>query len=194
MKAFARRLTKLYPPRWRARYGREFDALIEDAKLTWRDLLDVMAGAVSAWISQGGNDPMEEIRPRVIDLQDRDIPHGYEFESVIEYPGAPGVTRHFWRELDFGESYMTLYHVSRNFGPAQTMIVSGFKGEIDGDFRTDRTEMLVLRPDGTVRRTQQTVKTWLKYEGIRETLRQTYRSEMRAGLTADEVFQKISAG
>ncbi len=64
---------------------------------------------------------------------------------------------------------------------------------MDGDFRTDETEMLVLRADGMVQRTEQTVKTWLKYDAIRERLRDRYRSGMAAGLTADEIHKQIRA-
>ena len=62
--------------------------------------------------------------------------------------------------------YVTLNHSSRGAEPAQTVLVFGRKGEVEGDFRTDETEMLVLRPDGTIQRTEQTVKTWLKYDAI----------------------------
>jgi hypothetical protein len=69
--------------------------------------------------------------------------------------------------------------------------VLGRKGEIDGDFRTDETEMLLLQPDGTVRRTEQTVKTWLKFDAIRDRLRDQYRSGMAAGLTPDQIHRQI---
>ena len=36
----------LYPPAWRARYGAEFDALLDDANVRWRDLADVLRGAL----------------------------------------------------------------------------------------------------------------------------------------------------
>jgi hypothetical protein len=53
--------------------------------------------------------------------------------------------------------------------------------------------MLVLRADGTVQRTEQTVKTWMKYDAIRDGLRERYRSGMAAGLSPDEIFQQIRA-
>src|SRR5713101_5318126 len=37
----------LYPPRWRRRYGVEFDALLEDVRPGWRELLNVLKGAVA---------------------------------------------------------------------------------------------------------------------------------------------------
>ena len=73
------------------------------------------------------------------------------------------------------------------------MLVFGRKGEVDGDFRTDKTEMLLLRPDGTIQCTEQTVKTWLKYDAIRDGLRDRYRTGMQSGLTPDEIFQRIRA-
>jgi hypothetical protein len=101
------------------------------------------------------------------------------------------LVRGFQREIDLGDSYVTLNHSIRGSQPAQTILVYGTKGEVDGDFRTDQTEMLVLRADGTVQRTEQTVKTWLKYDAIRDALRDRYRSGMAAGLTADEIHKQI---
>jgi hypothetical protein len=97
----------------------------------------------------------------------------------------------FLREVDLDDSYVTLTHSARGSEPAQTILVCGRKGEVEGDFRTDETEMLVLRADGTLQRTEQTVKTWLKYDTIRDGLRERYRSGMRAGQTPDEIYQQI---
>ncbi len=47
----------LYPASWRARYGAEFDALLDDANVRWRDLADVLRGAfimqMTSWKSYG---------------------------------------------------------------------------------------------------------------------------------------------
>jgi hypothetical protein len=191
VKRLARWLARLYPPQWRARYGHEFDALLEDVNLTWRDVFGVALSAL-------GEHYMSEptMSPRIVDLVSRDIPHGYELETVVEYPrddGSRMLVRGFLREVDLGDSYVTLTHSSRGSEPAQTILVCGRKGDIDGDFRTDETEMLVLRADGTVQRTEQTVKTWLKYDAIRVGLREKYRNGMQAGLTPDDIFQQIRA-
>ena len=37
---------RLYPPSWRRRYGVEFEALLEDARSNWRDVFDVLLGAL----------------------------------------------------------------------------------------------------------------------------------------------------
>lgn len=37
---------RLYPARWRTRYGREFEALIEDVEPGWRYGWDVLLGAM----------------------------------------------------------------------------------------------------------------------------------------------------
>ena len=37
---------RLYPRRWRARYGPEFDALMEDVEPDWRELANVWGGAL----------------------------------------------------------------------------------------------------------------------------------------------------
>jgi hypothetical protein len=189
MKPLARFFAALYPRQWRARYGREFDALLQDVNLTWRDVFGV---ALSALGESYMSEP--EAVPRIVDLASRDIPHGYELETLVEYPRQDGnklLVRGFCREVDLGDSYVTLNHTTRGFEPAQTILVFGRKGEVDGDFRTDETEMLVLRPDGSVHRTEQTVKTWLKYDGLRDRLRGRYRNGMQAGQTPDEIRQQI---
>lgn len=189
MKRLALWLARLYPRRWRERYGEEFDALIEDADLSFRDLFDI---AISVLEVEMKTTPSA----RLVDLASRDIPHGYELESTAEYrreDGGSMLVRSFSRELDFGDSYITLNHWSRGAGPAQTVLVFGKKGETDGDFRTDETEMLVLQADGTVRRTEQTVKTYLKWDSIRDRLREKYRKGMAAGLTPDEIHRQIRA-
>jgi hypothetical protein len=134
--------------------------------------------------------------PHIVNLASRDIPNGYELETAVEYPREDGSTllvRSFHREIDLGDSYITLNHSTRGFEPAQTILVCGKKGEVDGDFRTDQTEMLVLQIDGTVQRTEQTVKTWLKYDAIRDRMREKYRSGMAAGLSPDEIHRRILA-
>jgi hypothetical protein len=189
MKRLARRLARLYPRQWRARYGKEFDELLEDTDLTWRDIIDIAWSVLEIEMKTTPS-------PRLVDLAIRDVPHGYELESSAEYPrenGGPMLVRNFCREIDFGDSYLTLNHWSRGDQPAQTVLIFGKKGEIDGDFRTDETEMLVLQSDGTVQRTEQTVKTYLKWDSIRDRLREKYRSGMAAGLTPDEIHRQIRA-
>jgi hypothetical protein len=189
MKRLAHHIARLYPRRWRARYGQEFDALLEDANLGWRDLFDVLLTALEIRMKSTPT-------PRIVNLASRDIPHGYELETAVEYPCVDGSTllvRGFLREIDLGDSYITLSHSTRGFEPAQTILVCGRKGEVDGDFRTDETEMLVLQIDGTIHRTEQTVKTWLKCDAIRDRMREKYRSGMAAGLSPDEIFHQIRA-
>ena len=189
MKRLARWFARLYPRWWRARYDHEFNALLEDAPITLLDVFGVVRSALEMRMKP-------TTAPRILDLASRDIPHGYELETAVEYPREDGsrmLVRNFSREIDLGDSYVTLNHWSRGADPAQTVLVYGRKGEVDGDFRTDETEMLVLRADGTVQRTEQTVKTWMKYDAIRDRLRDKYRSGMAAGLSPDEIFQQIRA-
>jgi hypothetical protein len=185
MKRLAFWVARWYPRRWRERYGQEFDALLEDANLTLLDVFGVVRLALEMRMK-----PIAA--PRLLDLSCRDLPHGYELESSVELPlknGVKMVVRSFLRQIDLGDSYVTLTHSSRGSGPAQTILICGKKGEIDGDFRTDQTEMLVLQADGTVRRTEQTVKTWLKYDAMIDRVREKYRS----GLSADEIFRIMRA-
>jgi hypothetical protein len=189
MKRLARWFARLYPRWWRARYDHEFNALLEDASITLLDVFGVVRSALEMRMKATA-------APRIVDLASRDIPHGYELEAVVEYPREDGsrmLVRNFSREIDLGDSYVTLNHWSRGMEPAQTVLVYGRKGEVDGDFRTDETEMLVLRADGTVERTEQTVKTWMKYDAIRDRMRDKYRGGMAAGMSPDEIFQRIRA-
>jgi hypothetical protein len=43
-------LLKLYPPRWRRRYGEEFVALIASQPFSFLTVLDIIGGAIDAWI------------------------------------------------------------------------------------------------------------------------------------------------
>ena len=42
-------LLKLYPPRWRQRYGKEFVALITSQRFSFVTVLDIIGGAIDAW-------------------------------------------------------------------------------------------------------------------------------------------------
>jgi uncharacterized protein involved in exopolysaccharide biosynthesis len=46
VRKWVRLAARLYPASWRRRYGPEFDALIEDASPGWRDVFDVLCGAM----------------------------------------------------------------------------------------------------------------------------------------------------
>jgi hypothetical protein len=183
MKGLALWLARWYPRQWRARYGQEFDALLEDANLTLLDVFGVVRSALEMRMQPTNV-------PRLLDMACRDIPHGYELESSVELPledGGTTLVRSFYRQIDLGDSYITLTHSSRGSGPAQTILICGKKGEVDGDFRTDETEMLVLQADGTVRRTEQTVKTWLKFDVMIDRVRE----KVRRGLSAEDIFRQI---
>jgi hypothetical protein len=45
------RLLRLYPPRWRARYEVEFRALLEEQRPTFADRIDILRGALGAWLN-----------------------------------------------------------------------------------------------------------------------------------------------
>jgi hypothetical protein len=118
MKGLARRIARLYPRHWRLRYGQELDALLEDAPLRWRDLWDV------AWSALEMRMKSERV-PRIVDLASRDVPGGYELESSVEFPrqgGGTTLVRNFCREIDLGDSCVTLNHWTRGAQPAQTAI------------------------------------------------------------------------
>jgi hypothetical protein len=51
MRNWIRLAARLYPARWRQRYGEELDALIEDSGGGWRDVLDVAIGGISVQLA-----------------------------------------------------------------------------------------------------------------------------------------------
>ncbi len=185
LKSLARWLTRLYPRWWRSRYGHEFDALLEDMNLNLLDVFGVVRSALEMRMKSTN-------APRLLEMACRDIPNGYELESSVEFTlddGGTMLARYFYRQIDLGDSYLTLTHSSRGTEPAQTILICGKKGEVEGDFRTDATEMLVLRADGAIQRTEQTVKTWLKYDAMIDRVREKYRN----GLSPEEIFRNIRA-
>ncbi|HTB20969.1 MAG TPA: hypothetical protein VK708_22750 [Bryobacteraceae bacterium] len=185
MKKLAHWLVRLYPRWWQARYAQEFEVLLEDTDVTLCDVIGIVQSALEVRMKPTN-------LPRIVDMACRDIPHGYELESCVELPGANGgstLVQSFYREIDLGDTYVTLSHSSRGGEPAQTILINGRKGEVDGDFRTDETEMLILHIDGTIERTEQTVKTWLKYRAIVDRVRDKYRS----GQSAEDIFRQIRA-
>jgi hypothetical protein len=47
----AQQLVRFYPRRWRERYGDEFVEVVGEKKLSAQQAIDILAGAVDAWIS-----------------------------------------------------------------------------------------------------------------------------------------------
>ncbi len=45
MKKLAKLAARLYPKKWRARYGAELDALLQDSPARWMNLVDILKGA-----------------------------------------------------------------------------------------------------------------------------------------------------
>jgi hypothetical protein len=119
--------------------------------------------------------------PKVIEWKQRDIPHCTEIENELAFPGSGGApvrVRMFMRKIDLGDSYMVFNHLSRNSEAAQTFIVTGTKGEVEGDYREDQVENVFLLADGTVLRTgPQTVKVLL--------------NAPYAGLSPEEILQQF---
>ena len=110
--------------------------------------------------------------PKLTDLKIRDVPHGLEAESATEFISEDGSKRRmrsFVRKVDWGDSYTVFNHFAVDGQPPRTMITSGRKGQIEGDWRRDVIEVVELLADGSVRNyPPQTVPVWLRnplYEG-----------------------------
>ena len=52
MKRLLRVAARLYPRAWRVRYGEEFDALIDEMRPRWRDVVNTVVGALMMQISR----------------------------------------------------------------------------------------------------------------------------------------------
>jgi hypothetical protein len=127
---------------------------------------------------------VQEPKLRVIEQQIRDIPHGMEAELTIERTKEDGSTtthQHFVRKIDLGDSYVTIVHQP----PGGTMILTGKKGALSGDFRHDELELVHLMPDGTVKRfPASTVPVLIKnpFEGDGRPLDERMRDYMQSPL------------
>lgn len=53
MRRWLGRLVRLYPRRWRERYGAEFEALLEDVEPDWAEITNVLGGAMRMQILNG---------------------------------------------------------------------------------------------------------------------------------------------
>ena len=53
MRRWIREAARLYPTAWRRRYGAEFDALLEDVQPDFRELSNVLRGAIAMRIRNG---------------------------------------------------------------------------------------------------------------------------------------------
>jgi hypothetical protein len=47
----AQQLIRLYPPGWKNRYGDEFVAMVGGDRLTVQQVIDIVSGAIDAWLS-----------------------------------------------------------------------------------------------------------------------------------------------
>jgi hypothetical protein len=85
----------LYPAAWRARYGAEFDALLDDANVRWRDLADVLRGAfimqLTSWKSYGKTAVAAAVACAILALAGSFlIPERYESKAVMRIsPQSP---------------------------------------------------------------------------------------------------------
>jgi hypothetical protein len=126
--------------------------------------------------------------PKLTDLRVRDIPHGLESESAVEFLGEDGSrrrTRSFVRKVDWGDSYIVFNHFATDDQPSRTMITSGRKGQIEGDWRRDVIEVVELLADGSARNyPPQTVPVWLRNPFYEATSKEDMLARLRKGPTS----------
>ena len=126
--------------------------------------------------------PIAGKSPKILNWQVRDIPHGMEVEGAIEFTrddGGRRQIRSFVRKVDWGDSYTVFNHIAVEAQPAQTMIISAQKGEVEGNWRRDTFEIVELLPDGSTRRhPPQAVPVWTG-------------TPFSEGLSAEELFARM---
>ena len=52
MRKLAQFVYRLYPRPWRERYGVEFNSLLDDLTLSWRDVVDILSGGLMICITR----------------------------------------------------------------------------------------------------------------------------------------------
>ena len=72
-------LLALYPPRWRRRYGDELRALLASQRFSLHAAVDLMAGAIDAWLE-----------PQKIPMQSDERPEGVTMIGTMKQFGCAG--------------------------------------------------------------------------------------------------------
>jgi hypothetical protein len=148
--------------------------------------------AMVAFFCEGRSEQMDQIAlsapsaaPKLTALRIRDISHGLETESATEFIGEDGIkrrTRSFVRKVDWGDSYTVFNHFATDGQPPRTMITSGRKGQVEGDWRRDVIEVVELLADGSARSyPPQTVPVWLKNPLYEATSKQDMLDRLQKG-------------
>lgn len=125
---------------------------------------------------------------RLIENTQRDIPHGMEIESILEMTrtdGSKAIHHQMMRKIDMGDSYTAFRH-----GTGGTFIMTGKKGQVEGDFRRDELEMLHLLPDGTFKRFPPVeTPVWIKnpYEGDGRLLEERVKDFMQSPMFKERI-------
>jgi len=93
--------TRLYPPRWRARYGEEFEALIQDAARS-SDLCDILYGALIMQFRTGAAFlkfalTLTAAGALIAAAISFNSPRRYESSAIVQIAPAPGDTDDFAR-------------------------------------------------------------------------------------------------
>jgi len=82
--------SRLYPAAWRRRYRTEFDALLDDSPLRWRDLADVLRGALimrmTSWRTYGRAAAVAGVAGAIMAAAvSFALPNRYESQAVLRY-------------------------------------------------------------------------------------------------------------
>ena len=133
--------------------------------------------------------------PKLTDLRIRDIPHGLESESAMEFisdDGSKRRMRSFVRKVDWGDSYTVFNHFAMDGQPSRTMITSGRKGDIEGDWRRDVIEVVELLADGSARNyPPQTVPVWLRNPFYEATSKEGMLARLRKDPISSARFEEF---
>ena len=88
---------RLYPAAWRRRYSSEFDTLLDDSRLRWRDLADVLRGALimrmTSWRTYGKAAAVAGIAGAIVAAAvSFALPNRYQSQAIMRFLPAPGRT------------------------------------------------------------------------------------------------------
>jgi hypothetical protein len=91
--------------------------------------------------------------PKVISHIETAIPHGTEHQTELEMcnaQGEPVRVKQFMRKTDWEDSYTVLMHTVRGSDPPMIALTTGLKGQVEGEHRLDRVEIVMIGIDGSV--------------------------------------------
>jgi hypothetical protein len=118
----------LYPRRWRERYGVEFDALLDDVRPGWRELANVLKGALAMQVRHFGAMAagLAVAGALVAVMVSSRMPNRYESKAIVHF-GPAHAAKEIPALIALATSRSSLMPSSRNI---VCMSASGFRSPL----------------------------------------------------------------